>query len=162
MYTSPDNMPADARVWVFQSNRAFLPEELNSITEQARQFIENWTAHEQALLASFEIRYHRFLILMIDQHQAQASGCSIDKSIHFIQKIEKQFAVTLLDRMQLAYKVNDEVIVVHRNKFEELIEKGSIDENTIVFNNLVQSKMELDAKWEVPLRISWHKALLEV
>ena len=110
------------------------------------------------LKASFEIRYHLFLIIMIDVNHALASGCSIDKSIHFIQKIEKEFSVSLLDRQIFALKQNDKINLISRKDFEKLIDK-EISKDTIVFNNLIQTKIELSSSWEIPVKDSWHASI---
>lgn len=162
MYSPFTSMPDHSRVWVYQSDRAFTSTDVEAIDQKIKAFLANWTAHDQALLASYEIRYDRFIVMMIDEKQAAASGCSIDKSVHFIQNLEKELNFSLMNRMLFAYKTAGNVSVVNRTIFEEKMEKGEITADTIVFNNLVQSKIDLDTKWEVPLKESWHKALLEV
>ena len=37
-----------------------------------------------------------------------------------------------------------------------------LDENTVVFNNLIEVKSDLDDNWEVPLSRSWHKQWLPI
>jgi hypothetical protein len=130
--------------------------------ELTHQFVDEWTAHKEILKASYELRYHHFLILMIDEKQAASSGCSIDSSINFVKSLEKEFSVSFFDRLTLAYWADGLLKLVSKDEFEKRMEKGDISEETIVFNNLVQSKIDLDTKWEVPLKNSWHKALLEV
>lgn len=158
MYVGIEKIPDDARVWVYQSNREFTTEEEDQITILTKEFLNSWTAHNQELKASFEIRYHIFLILMIDGKHALASGCSIDKSIHFIQNIEKQFSISLLDRQIFALKEDGKINLMKRKDFEKMIEK-EITLETIVFNNLVQTKQELNSKWEIPIRESWHAGI---
>ena len=69
--------------------------------------------------------------------------------------------MTLLDRTIVAYRENDELLSCRLDEFEELIKEGKVDENTIVFNNLVDTRMEFDIKWEVLLKDSWHKRSLK-
>ena len=155
MFVDAKKMPDDSRVWVYQASREFSGEEEKEISILTSEFLETWTAHNMELKASFEIRYHIFLILMIDGNHALASGCSIDKSIHFIQTIEKNFSISLLDRQIIALKENDKISLIKRKEFEKLIEK-EISLETIVFNNLIQTKRELTTNWEIPIRESWH------
>lgn len=162
MFTDINNMPSDARVWVYQCNKELNESEVKSINEKTATFMNSWTAHNQQLLASSTLRYNRFLILMIDEKQALASGCSIDSSVHFIQSLEKEFHISFFDRMLFAYKNGDRVEALPRSAFEKAISEGKINNETIVFNNLVQTKHELDTKWEVPLKNSWHKKVLAV
>lgn len=158
MHVEIEKMPDDARVWVYQSNREFTTEEEGKISLLTKEFLNTWTAHNQELKASFEIRYHFFLVLMIDGKHALASGCSIDKSIHFIQNLESQFSISLLDRQIFALKEDGKIHLLMRKDFEKMIEK-EISLDTIVFNNLVQTKHELNTKWEIPIRESWHAGI---
>jgi chemotaxis regulatin CheY-phosphate phosphatase CheZ len=160
MYVDSSQMPSDARIWIYQSNRALSEQEISAITERAKQFLETWTAHDNALRASFEIRHHHFLIIMIDKNYTQASGCSIDKSVHFIQSLEKEFNITLMDRMLFAYKNNGRVEVVSKKEFSSLLSQGVVNDETTVFNNLVQLKEELNKNWEIALKESWHKSVI--
>ncbi|CAN5654021.1 hypothetical protein BH11BAC1_BH11BAC1_30320 [soil metagenome] len=160
MYSDSQNLPAHSRIWIYQCSRELTGDEETLIGDETKRFLESWTAHDKALQAGFEIRYHRFLILMIDEKVAGASGCSIDKSVHFIQSIEKKFGLSLMDRMQFAYKLNDKVEIVSRNEFEKLFAAGILNQASIVFNNLLQTKQELDSAWEVPVRDSWHRQLI--
>ena len=158
MFVLPNEIPADSRVWIYQANRKFTSEEENKISTLAKEFVSGWTAHNKDLKASFEIRFGIFLILMVDNKHADASGCSIDKAFHFIQKIEKDFSVSLLDRNIFAIRYGEEIKLISKKDFEKQIEKEfSVD--TIVFNNLIQTKGELSTSWQIPIRDSWHGAL---
>lgn len=162
MYSPASSLPDNSRIWIYQAGRTLTTEEVNSIGVQTQQFLESWTAHNKDLRAGYEIRYSRFLILMADEQVADASGCSIDKSVHFIQSLEKQYGISFMDRMQFAYKMNDQVDAVSRTGFEKLFADGIIDENVHVFNNLVDTKGALETAWEVPVKESWHKQLLNI
>jgi len=149
----------NSRVWVYQSDRELTDNEALQIKVLLDNFTTGWTAHNNQLKAKAEIRYNRFIILIVDESQAGASGCSIDKSVHFMQQIEAQFGINLFDRFNLAYREGGEVLSAPRAKFEELLKQGSINTDTIVFNNLVQNLTELENKWEVPFKNSWHVQL---
>src|SRR5690349_2707845 len=109
MLTDFNQMPSDARVWVYQCNKELTDAEVKSIKEKTAVFTEQWTAHKQQLRAGFDVRYNRFLIITIDEKQAMASGCSIDASVHFIQSLEKDLNVSFFDRMLFTYKNGDKV-----------------------------------------------------
>ena len=76
-----------------------------------------------------------------------------------MQQIEKQFHINLFDRFNLAYREGSEVLSLPRHEFEERIKSGEINKDTIVFNNLAKDLTELESKWEVPFRNSWHAQL---
>jgi len=146
----------NSRVWVYQSDRELTDNEALQIKVLLDNFTTGWTAHNNQLKAKAEIRYNRFIVLIVDESQAGASGCSIDKSVHFMQQIEAQFGINLFDRFNLAYRQGGEVLSAPRAQFEELLKQGNINSDTIVFNNLVQNLTELEQKWEVPFKNSWH------
>ena len=160
MFVASSVLPSDSRIWIYQSNRPFSSAEMSAIEDRAKEFLRTWTAHDNALRASFEIRYGLFLIVMIDKNYEQASGCSIDKLFHFVQSVEKDFRLTLLDRMQFAYKTNGDVKAVSKKEFENLLAQGTLNDDTIVFNNLVETKGALTENWEVPLKKSWHRSVI--
>jgi uncharacterized protein YjcR len=146
----------NSRVWVYQSDKKLTDEVIQQIQQHLNSFTAEWTAHNNQLKAKAEIRYNRFLILIVDETQAGASGCSIDKSVRFMQNLEREFNINLFDRFNLAYKQADEVLSLPRNGFEVLLKQGAINTDTIVYNNLVQNLTELQTKWEVPFKDSWH------
>ena len=143
-------------MWVYQSTTELTPEQAQQIQQQLNTFAQGWTAHNHQLLAGAQIKYNRFLILVVDESQAGASGCSIDKSVHFMQKVEQEFGINLFDRFNLAYREGHEVLSLPRQDFEEKLKAGEIGVDTIVYNNLVQNLAELNTKWEVPFKDSWH------
>jgi hypothetical protein len=159
--TSINSMPPNARLWVYQSNRALSEPEIKSIQSEGEIFVNEWSAHGAALRASFEILYDRFVVIAVDEKQAMASGCSIDKSVHFIKDLEKKYILNFFDRMQVAYKKGDKIEAVAFPEFEKLASNKSVDENTIVFNNMVASKTAFDTEWEVPLKKSWQSRVLK-
>lgn len=154
-------MPENARVWVYQSNTILNDEQIKHITEQGDLFINQWSAHGASLKASFDILYSRFIIIAVDEQQAMASGCSIDKSVQFMKQLESQFQINLFDRLKIAYKNElNTISVVSLNEFEQLAKEKKINENTIVYNNMVSTKSAFDKEWEVEAKNSWQKKYL--
>lgn len=151
-----------SRVWIYQSNQPLNQTQLTEISAILLDFTTSWSAHNQALKASFEIKYDRFLVLIVDETQAGASGCSIDKSVHLMQDLEKKFGVNLLDRFNIAYKVGDVVESVDRAEFEKLINLGKINASTPVFNNMVNNYQDYQDKWETTIANSWHNNIFSL
>jgi hypothetical protein len=159
--TDYNDMPEDSRVWVYQASRKLSEAELISVKEKADQFIDEWTAHGAKLKACFEIRDAIFLLMLVDEKQAMASGCSIDKSVHFMLGLENELGVSLTNRLLFAYRTHaGEVCIVNRTEFERLIKNGIINDETTVFNTLVKNKSELETGFEIPFEKSWQKNLI--
>jgi hypothetical protein len=150
------NFSENSRIWIYQSDRELNDTEVTAIERILGGFIADWTAHNNKLLATSIIKYNRFIILVVDESQAGASGCSIDKSVKVMKELEQQFNINLFDRFNIAYRDGSTIKSANRNEFEELIKQGAINADSVVFNNLVNNIAELNAKWEVPFRESWH------
>lgn len=146
-----------SRVWIYQADRELSIIEVEELNIILNSFVESWTAHNQQLKATYEIKYNRFITLIVDETQAGASGCSIDKSVHLMKDLEMKFQINLFDRFNIAYKVNDTVYNTSRAGFEELINQGSINQNTIVFNNLVNTYKDYLENWETTFENSWNQ-----
>jgi len=149
-------LPDHSRIWIYQSGRKFSDDEVALLEGQLEEFLIQWTAHGQSLEAGFEIKYNRFIIIGLNQDNASASGCSIDASVHFIQQLEQEFNTDLLDKMNVTYYNGDYIAYKPLNEFRAMAKAKSVSKNTIVFNNLVNTKSEYDENWEVPAEESWH------
>ncbi len=164
MYLDFDELPDNARVWIFQATNFLEFEKLERMSARLLNFLEGWQAHGKDLKASFEILYDRFVVVELDEASYQATGCSIDKLTHLIQQLEKELNISLLDRTQIAFRDPDNRMIdtMHMMNFRAALESGDMDENTIVFNNLITTKGQLKNDWEVPVRNSWHKQWLPI
>ncbi|MHA7864091.1 ABC transporter ATPase [Flagellimonas marinaquae] len=151
-----NELPDNARIWIYQADRSFTQEELQELEESLTEFLTEWTAHGSHLHAGFEIRYKRFIVIGLDQTNVSASGCSIDASVHYIQSLEKKYQVQLLDRMNVSFKQGEFIAYKPLTDFKKLAKAKSVSANTIVFNNLVATKQEYLENWEVPASESWH------
>ena len=153
-------LPSNARVWIYQSDRVFTKEELAKIEALTHIFLTHWTAHGSELKAGVEFRYDRFIILGLNESIQSASGCSIDASVRFIQSIEEEFSVILMDKMNVTYYNGD--FIAHKSliDFKKMAKAKSVSKNTVVFNNLVNTKIDYIENWEVPAKDSWHNRFL--
>lgn len=156
MYVDFDTLNDNSRVWVYQSSREFNEEEVKTIESKLKDFVNEWTRHGDDLKASFEIKYNHFIILAVDESFNQVSGCSIDASTHIFKQFENEFKVELLNKLNTAFKHEEHVNVVSLADFQKYVKEDRIHPDTLVFNNMVQSKADLETLWEVPANRSWH------
>jgi len=148
-----------SRVWIYQSDRKFTSGEETEILNKLTAFTNQWKAHGNELLAKAEIRYGFFIILIVDERRAGVTGCSIDSSVRLMKEIEQEYHVDLFNRFNIAYKVNGEVVVNNKEDFETLVNIKQVTPETTVFNNMVQNLAELETKWEVHFKNSWHSTV---
>jgi len=161
MTTSYKKLKDGTRVWVYLSNRILNKTEVNAIKAQGEAFLRRWSAHGKKLEAALEVFHNQFIVLFADEEQAKATGCSIDKSVRFIKSLEKEFEIALLDRNLVAYKDDGRIATCTRDEILENFRRGLLKVDTVVFNNLVTTKKEFDAKWQVPFKESWLFELIE-
>jgi len=156
-----DTLPEESRVWIYQANRSFSEEEIKELTSKLEVFIEAWTAHGKDLQAGFKIVYKRFIVIALNQNLNTATGCSIDASVHFIQELEKDYNVDLMDKMNVSFKQGEFIAYKPLIDFKKMAKNNSVSKNTIVFNNLVTNIAEFKDNWEVPASESWHSRFIK-
>ena len=161
MFTAYNNLPDNSRVWMYQSDRVFTDQEIDFISEKAKAFIEQWTRHGDELKGSFAIKYNQFLILAVDEGFNNVSGCSIDASVRFVKELESELKIDLMDKMNVSFKDGDNINIVKLTDFQQFVKEQKITKETIVFNNMVQTKQEVENNWEVPASKSWHNRFIK-
>ena len=156
MYIPFEELPLESKIWIYQSNRKFSDDEMAEIDTATKQFINNWSAHGSSLEASYLLKYNRFIIFAVNPEVHVVTGCSIDKSVQFIQDLEQKYKVDLLDKMNVTFKNGE--FVAHKTliEFKKMAKDKAVTGSTIVFNNLVNSIEEFNESWEVPAEDSWH------
>ena len=150
-----DTMPSHARVWVYKSAQTFTPAQRHAIIEQGHAFTKSWAAHGAALDACVDVLLDHFVLVAVDEHQAMASGCSIDKSVRFVQDMERELGLNLTDRMVVMYEKDGAVRACRIPDVQNLLSSGELTADTVVFDDLVNTKTELDKRFRSPLRETW-------
>jgi hypothetical protein len=155
MFIPFDQMPETSRVWVYQSSRPFSEAESSSIFADAETFLTSWTAHSQTLKASCQVAYHQFLILSVDEGYNAASGCSIDKSVHFVQDLETRYQTRFFERTLQAFLVQDSVQLIALKDLKQAVADEQISPETPAFHNLVETISQLNTHWIQPAGQTW-------
>ena len=151
-----NEIDGNSRVWVYQSDRIITNQEKPLIENHLINLCVNWNTHGEPVHSSF-ILNDWFICLFVDESKNNASGCSIDSSVATIKTIEQQFRIDFFNRLNIAYVDEEKTTkVLPLPKF-----KSEINENLMVFNNLVKTKMELENSWIIPIKDSWLSKYLD-
>lgn len=151
-----NEIDGNSRVWVYQSDRIITNQEKPLIENHLINLCVNWNTHGEPVHSSF-ILNDWFICLLVDESKNNASGCSIDSSVATIKTIEQQFRIDFFNRLNIAYVDEEKTTkVLPLPKF-----KSEINENLMVFNNLVKTKMELENSWIIPIKDSWLSKYLD-
>jgi hypothetical protein len=154
-YLLDGNFHADSRVWIYQCNRLFSLGEALEIEELLKEFTTHWKSHGTPVKGEAHLFFGQFIVLIADETATGVSGCSTDSSVRLIKDIEQKFGVNMFDRTTLAFYVKDKIELLPMKQLQYAFEKGFLNADTLYFNNLVQSKEELENKWIVPVKDSW-------
>ena len=161
MVVTFDKISDDSRIWIFQSNQLISNIDIESLEKKIDAFLSSWTSHGDQLMVASKIKYNLFIIIALDESCSTASGCSIDKLVNFIKNIENEYQISLLDRLDLSYRDKNKILVLRLDDFKRKILEKKINNDTIVFNNLINLKSDLTDNWEIPLNRSWHQKLIK-
>lgn len=155
MYIPFSDIDFNARVWVYQANRKLTDSEAGIVTETLKAALDTWEAHGKALTASGKVFEHRFVVIAVDERDELPSGCSIDKSTHWLQEIGHQLNVDFFDRSLAYLNDQDEVETIPVPKIKEAVTDATITPYTTIFDNQVNTKAQWMKRWKISASESW-------
>ena len=155
MYVAFDQLPPEARVWIYQASRPLSGPEIVGVMPGLARFAEEWTSHGRTLLASGEFLHQQFLVIGLDEGVAGASGCSIDASVRFVAQLEQHLGVELLEKSRMAFLQTGTVQLLKRGELKAAVAAGTVGPATFYFDNTVATKGELDTHWPRPAGQTW-------
>ena len=106
------------------------------------------------LAAGVTILENHFIIIALDETENGASGCSIDTLQNKIQNLEKELSISLLNRLNIFYRIEDNIKCIPTTKLAELANK-----ETLFYDLTIQKKSEL-SNWLKPIEEGWCADLL--
>jgi hypothetical protein len=151
----PSDFADDSRVWIFQSNRTFTEQEVLEIDEQLLNFYAQWTSHGATVMGWAKSVLHYFIIVVADETASGVSGCSTDGMVRLMKSIERQYNITLFDRLQLSFLVKNKVQTLPMQQVQYALDNNYIQQDTLLFNNTVLTKEQLYTQWLIPINKSW-------
>lgn len=151
----PENFADNSRVWIYQSSRMFALSEAFEVEELINKFTAEWRSHGADVDAYGNLFFGQFVVLMADETRAGVSGCSTDASVRFIKELGEKFGVDFFNRTNLAFLVKEKIQVLPMSQLAYAAQNFFIGPQTLYFNNLVQTKKELQDNWIVPIQDSW-------
>lgn len=158
----PENFSKESRVWIYQSSRIFTLSEAIGVEELLNNFSIAWQSHGSPVKGAGYLFFGQFIILMADEKATGVSGCSTDSSVRLIKDIELKYGINMFDRNTLAFIIKNKIQLLPLTQLQYAFENDFINGDTIYFNNLVQSKEELQNKWMLPVSQSWLRSRLKL
>lgn len=157
MFVPFASISPESRVWIFQADRPITASESEIAESKLRGFTDEWNAHGEPLKTSFTVKFGQFIILAADENHHSPSGCSIDSSVRVLKEIEQSVGIQLFDRNLVAFKVEEKIILVPIGDLKQKFHDGMLNEETLTFNNLVNTRSQVESDWIVPAGKTWLK-----
>jgi hypothetical protein len=156
-----EQLPDDARVWVFGADRALTADERRRLFEVVDAHLERWAAHGEPLTSARDWRHDRFLTVGVDQRTAGASGCSIDVLFRQLQSLERELGASLVGGGRVFWRATaGEVRSADREEFAARAARGEITPSTRVFDPTVATLGDWRRGFERAAGESWHSSLI--
>lgn len=149
-----DQLNNKAKIFLYPSNKKFFPDLLLKIQNEVHLFVEQWSSKNE-IEVGFKIEYQRFIIIGINPGQTITTAI-IDELVSFIFKLQSEHETELLDKLNVCFKQGEFVQYKEVKEFKKLIKNKSVTKSTIVFNNLINTKSELESDWELPAEDTWY------
>jgi hypothetical protein len=160
MFVDYNTISEDAKVWVYPSSRKFYPTEIEEVEQKIKTFVENWKADDENFKASYQFLYHRFIIFVGDVSETTVTNADIDASVSFILELQETYKIELLDKMNACFKQGEFVQYKELKDFKKLVKNKAVTGKTIIFDNLVNNKEDLENFWEISIENSWYNRFL--
>lgn len=155
------SLSGDSRVWLYTADRLLTSEEQMKLPDAIESFLSDWVAHGQSLRASWRLEGGRCLVVALDEQSPQATGCSIDAKVHWLQALGQQWGIDWMTRNTVMFY--DEVASNWQEmplaSFWAARKAGRIHGETEVINSVVSKKLECDPTLVCPFSASWHEAM---
>lgn len=146
MYIPFQEMPAQARIWVYQASRALQEVEIDQISQTLTEGCQAWEAHGAPLQASFEIRYNQIIIIAVNEAMNAASGCSIDASTRWFKSLGDSLQIDFFSR-DVAVVRHEQVGLIALGQLKSAVLAGSLQATDRIITPLLQTVKEYRESW---------------
>ncbi|MCU0382877.1 MAG: hypothetical protein MUF68_02315 [Cyclobacteriaceae bacterium] len=152
MITTFEFLPDNARVWIFTANKKLNAEIVSTIRQQLDRHLAGWTAHGNSLLAAHIILEDYFLVVGLNQNEADASGCSIDSLFRMIKAVGDNNSIDFLNRENVALHTESGIKLVERKILKQFLANNNVQ---FVYNTLVNTKKDVTHHFKQEIKTSW-------
>ena len=143
-------LPEESRIWLYACEKALTQSQQDYILNIISEELKGWNAHQQPLTAGVTILENHFIVVGLDENKNEASGCSIDNLQNTIQKIEKVLTISLMNRLNVFCKIEDQILCIPSFKL------GSVADNkdTLFYDLTILTKSDLNTYLK-PISEGW-------
>ena len=150
------DLPPNARVWVFASDRPLQGDDARALLDAVDRFLGQWKAHGAPLRSAREWKDDQFLAIGVDPTVEQASGCSIDGLFRGLQALEQTLDTRLVAGGRVFYRdAHGQAQLATRAELPTLAARGTVTEDTPVFDTSLTDAAAWRERFVQPAGESW-------
>lgn len=154
-------MDPRSRIWIYTLDRSCTADEKIRLEKELASFMTSWTSHNRQLIGYGGLIADRIIILAVDESKTNASGCSIDKSVHFLNDLGLKFGFDPFNRWIFGVlNEQGQITFYSRDSLKKAFEAGQVNEQTWCLDNLVDHQDQLVRQWVKPFGQSWLKQVI--
>jgi hypothetical protein len=64
------------------------------------------------------------MVFMVNENMNEVSGCGIDKSVHFMQEIDKKYNLDAFNRLRIELWQNNAVVITNKQKLSVMLQEN--------------------------------------
>jgi hypothetical protein len=149
-----ENLPGHSRIWIYGFEQQLNVEQHDLVKARLERFKDEWMYHGSAVTGDYDIIENRFVIIATDE---TISGCSIDSSVAVFKELKQNYGLDALNQNLIFYRDRENIVATDRTEFQKLVNNGKVDENTHVFNLMInQLVAHKNGFFETEFNNSWH------
>jgi len=153
------SMHPESRIWFYGLAAPLTDQQAEVLKTLMSDFVGQWKAHGAQLAAAYRLIGNQCLIIAVDERQQQATGCSIDKSVHLLMEFGQQYGLDFFNRM-LVFTADESGIQAYTpTDLKAAISVGKIAQETPVMHTLAPT-LGASGTGMIPLKESWAKRYL--
>ena len=121
-----DQLPENAKVWVYQAGSKLDDSQKTTVEELSNVFLEQWESHGIPVQGSVDVLNDLFVRVAAFTDEASMCGRAQDAQVRLAKELEGELNVELTNRMLLTFNINGDHKVVHINDVPALVDSGEV------------------------------------
>tara|TARA_Y100000385_G_scaffold137430_1_gene142833 strand:+ start:163 stop:636 length:474 start_codon:yes stop_codon:yes gene_type:complete len=128
------SLDPQSKIWFYISSEKIDGVTQNKISLLFKDFVDGWKSHGQSVNGQLKFIKDKLLIVGADYFPNGMCGRAVDAQVRFINQINEEFNLDLLNRTNIAFVKQNSIVVHNYNNLNTLIKEGSVKKSTIYCN----------------------------
>ena len=129
------NLHPQSRIWLYISKEKIDDITQNNISSLFKDFLKDWKSHGQPVNGQLKFIKENLLVVGADYFPNGMCGRAVDAQVRFINKVNEEFNLDLLNRTNIAFVKENSTVVHNYNNLDAVIKKGLVNKSTVYCNN---------------------------